>query len=112
MNNAFFRKAVENVKNRRDIKLAITEARSNYLVSEPNHHTTKTFSDNLIATQMKITHILMNKTAYLGLSISKITKIVIFEVWYDYVEPKYCEKAKSFYMDTDSSIVYIKTENI
>ena len=47
----------------------------------------------------------MNKPIYLGLSISKISKIVMYEFWYDYVEPKYGEKAKLFYIDTDSFIV-------
>ena len=42
MNNAFFVKAMENVRKRRDIKLAITEKRTSYLVSEPNYHTTET----------------------------------------------------------------------
>ena len=34
------------------------------------------------------------------------------EFWYDYAKPKYDEKAKCCYMDTDSSIVYIKTDDI
>ena len=48
---------------------------------------------------MKKTQILMNKTVYLGLSILKLSKILMYEFWYDYVKPKYCEKL--CYMDTD-----------
>ena len=51
----------------------------------------------------------MNKHVYLGLSILELSKILMYEFWYDYVKPKYGEKAKLCYMDTDSSIVYIKT---
>ena len=54
----------------------------------------------------------MNKPIYLGPSILKITKIVMFEVWYNYVKPKYCENVRLCYMNTDNSIVYIKAENI
>ena len=54
----------------------------------------------------------MNRPVYLGLSILEISKTVIYEFWYDYVKLKYGEKAKLCYMDTDSFIVYIKTDDI
>ena len=54
----------------------------------------------------------MNKPAYLGRSILELSKILIYEFWHDYVKPKYCEKAKLCYMDADSFIVYIKTNDI
>ena len=110
MNNAVFGKAMKNVRKHRDIKLVATERRRNYLVSEPNYHTTKFFTENLLAIEMKKTEILMNKPVYLGLSILELSKILMYEFWYDYVKPKYGEKAKLYYMDTDSFIVYIKTD--
>ena len=61
---------------------------------------------------MKKTEILMNKPVYLGLSILELSIILMYEFWYDYVKPKYGEKAKLCYMDTDSFIVYIKTDDI
>ena len=54
----------------------------------------------------------MNKPVCLGLSILEISKIVIYEFWFDYVKPKYGEKAKLCYMDRGSFIVCIKTEDI
>ena len=53
MNNAIFGKTMENVRKHRDTKLATTERRRNYLVSEPNYHTTKFFTENLLAIEMK-----------------------------------------------------------
>ena len=53
MNNAVFGKTMENVRKHRDIKLVTTERRRNYLVSEPNYHTTKFFTENLLAIEMK-----------------------------------------------------------
>ena len=111
MNNAVFGKTMENVRKHRDIKLVTTERRRNYLVSEPNYHTTKFFTENLLAIEMKKTEILMNKPVYLGLSILELSKILMYEFWYDYVKPKYGEKVKLCYMDTDSFIVYIKTDD-
>ena len=54
----------------------------------------------------------MNKPVYLRLSILELSKILMYEFWYDYVKPKYDEKAKLCYMDTDSFIVYINTDDI
>ena len=54
----------------------------------------------------------MNKPVYLGLSILELSKILMYEFWYDYVKPKYGGKAKFCYIDTNSFIVYIKTDNI
>ena len=53
MNNAAFGKTMENAKKYRDIKLVSTERRRKYVVSEPNYHTTKFFTENLLATKMK-----------------------------------------------------------
>ena len=69
MNNSVFGKTMENVRNHRDIKLVMTDKKRNKLVSEPNYHTTKLFSENLLATEMKKTKVKMNKPVYLGMSI-------------------------------------------
>ena len=53
MNNAVFVKSMENVRKHRYINLVTTERRRNYLVSEPSYHTTKFFTENLIAIEMK-----------------------------------------------------------
>ena len=55
---------------------------------------------------------LMNKPVCLGLSILELSKILMYEFWYDYVKPECDEKAKLCYMDTDSFIIYIKTDDI
>ena len=62
--------------------------------------------------EMKKTEILINKPVNLGLSVLGFSKILMYEFWYDYVKPKYNEKVKLCYMDTDRFIVYIKTEDI
>ena len=111
MNNAVSGKNMENVRKYRDIKLVTTERRRCYLVSEPNYLTTKFFTENLLAIEMKKTQILMNKPDYIELSILDLTKTVLYEFWYDYLKPKYGENVKLCYMDTDSFIVYAKTDD-
>ena len=111
MNNSVFGKTMENVRKHRDIKLVTTEKRRLKLVSEPHYHTTKHFSENLIAIEMKKTKVKINKPIYLGASILDISKTLIYKFWYDYLKPKYNDKVKLCYMDTDSFIIIIKTED-
>ena len=66
LNNAVFGLIMENVRKSRGIKLVTTNKRRSYLVSEPNYHTTKCFSENLIAIKMKKIKVKMNKSLYLG----------------------------------------------
>ena len=60
---------------------------------------------------MNKTKVNMNKPIYLGLSILEISKLLMYEFWYDYMKPKYNDNVKLCYMDTDSFIVNIKTED-
>ena len=110
VNNAVFGKTMENARKHRNIKFVTTERRRYYLVSEQNYHTTKFFKENLLAIEMKKTQTLMNKSVCLGFSILDLRKTVMYEFWYDYVNPKYDENAKLCYMDTDSFIVHINTD--
>ena len=74
MNNSLFGKTMENNGKHRDIKLVTTEERRNKLVSEPNYHTAKHFSENLLAMEMKKTKVKMNKPVYPVMSILDISK--------------------------------------
>ena len=67
MNNSVFGKTMENVRKHRDIKLVTTDEKRNKLVSEPNYHTTKCFSENLLAIEMKKTKVKMNEPIYSGM---------------------------------------------
>ena len=60
---------------------------------------------------MKKARVKMPKPLYLGMSILDISKILMYELWYDYISPKYRDKAKLCYTDTDSFLIPIKTED-
>ena len=111
MNNTVFGKTMENVRKHRDIKLVATDKRRNQLVPEPNYHATKWFSENLLAIEMRKTKVKMNKPVYLGISILDIRKTLMYEFWYDYIKPEYGDNVKLCYMNTDSFMMHIKTED-
>ena len=79
MNNAVFGKTMLNVRKHRDIKLVTTDKRRNQLVSEPNDHTVKCFSENLMAIEMTKTKVKISKPVYLGMSILNISKTLMYE---------------------------------
>ena len=111
MNNSVLGKTVENVRKHIDIKLVTTKEKRIKLVSEPNYHSIKHFSDNLLAIEMRKTKVKMNKPVYLGIAILDISKTLMYEFWYDYLKPKYKNNAKLCYMDTDSFVINIFTED-
>ena len=65
----------------------------------------------LLAIETKKKKVKMNKPVYLGLLILEISKTLMYEFWYDYMKPKYGNNVKLCYMDTDSFIMHIKTED-
>ena len=107
INNAVFGKTTENFRKHGNIKLVTRDK----LVSEPNYHTMNYISKDLSIIEMKKTKIKMNKPIYLGLSILDISKILMYKFWYDYMKPKYDNDVKLCYMDTDSFVMNIKTED-
>ena len=111
MNNSVFGKTMENIRKHREIKLVTTDKKRSKLVSEPNYHTTNLISEILSITEMKKTKVKMNKPIYLGLSILEISKILMYEFWYDYMKPKYNDNVRLCYMDRDSFIMNIKTND-
>ena len=111
MNNAVFGKTMENIRKHRDIKLVTTDKKRSKLVSEPNYRTMNYISKDLSIIEMNKTRVKMNKPIYLRLSILDISKILMYEFWYDYMKQKYGNDVKLCYMDTDSFVMTIKTED-
>ena len=111
MNNSVFAKTMENVRNHRDIKLVTSDKGRSILASEPNYHSSKCIWKDLMIMEMRKVEVKMNKPIYLGQAILDISKTLMYEFWYDYIKPKYGDQARLCYMDTDSFIMHIKTED-
>ena len=111
MNNSVFGKTMENIRNRVDVKLVNTEEKLRKLVAKPNFRSQKIFSENLISVHMKKTSLTMNKPVYLGMCILDLSKTIMYDFHYNYIKPKYGDKAKLLFTDTDSLMYEIETED-
>ena len=111
MNNAVFGKTMENIRNRVNIKLINTEEQLKKLAAKPNYNGRKIFSENLVSVHMKKTSLTMNKPVYLGMCILDLSKTLMFDFHYKYIKPKYGNKAKLLFTDTDSFLYEIQTED-
>ena len=111
MNNSVFGKTMENIRNRVNIKLVNTEEKLKKLVAKPNFKSRKIFSENLVSVHMKKTKLTMNKPVYLGMCILDLSKTIMYDFHYNYIKPKYGNKAKLLFTDTDSLMYEIETED-
>ena len=111
MNNAVFGKTMENVRNHRDIKIVTTNKQRSKFASDPNYHSTKYISRDLLIIELKKIKVKMNKPIYLRQEILDISKTLMYEFWYDYLKPQYGNNVRLCYMDTDSFVIYIKTDD-
>ena len=111
MNNLVFGKTTENVRNHRNIKIVTTNKQRNKFASEPNYHSTKYISKDLLIMEMKKVEVKINKPVYLGQAKLDISKIFMYEFWYNYIKPKYGDNARLCYMGSDSFVINIKTED-
>ena len=111
MNDSVFGKTMENIRNRVNVKLVNTEEKLKKLVAKPNFRSLKIFSENLVSVHMKKTSLTMNKPVYLGMCILDLSKTIMYDFHYNYIKPKYGDKAKLLFTDTDSLMYEIETED-
>ena len=111
MNNSVFGKTMENIRNRVDVRLVNDKKKAEKLFAKPNLKHWTIFDENLIAVHMKKTKLVFNKPIYCGMSILDISKTLIYDFHYNYIKPKYGEKAKLLMTDTDSLCYEFETED-
>ena len=111
MNNSVFGKTMENIRNRVNIKLVNDREKAKKLTAKPNFKHLNIFCEELIAVHMKRTSLTFNKPVYLGMCILDLSKTIMYEFHYKYIKPKYGDKAKLLFTDTDSLMYEIKTED-
>ena len=112
MNNSVFGKTMQNIRKHRDIKLV--NNKEDYLkqVMKPNFKGGVLMGADLISCEMGKVKVKMNKPVYLGHAILDLSKTIMYEFHYDYMKQKYNESdLKLLYMDTDSLVYDIKTED-
>ena len=121
MNNSVFEKTMEKIRKHRNIKLFTNKDKHLRTVMKPNFKSGVLFGENLMGCEMGCTKVVMNKPVYLGQAILDLSKIVMYKFHYDYMKPKFegpqgpgGKRPKDLqlcYMDTDSLVYHIKTED-
>ena len=103
---------MENIRKHRNIGLVMTEEKYLHTVMKPNFKSGVLFGEHLMGCKMGKIKVAMNKPVSLGKAILDLSKIVMYEFHYDYMVPKYgLEKLKLCYMDMESLVYDIKTED-
>ena len=111
MNNSVFGKTMENIRNRVDIELVNNKKQAEKLSAKPNFYHCNIFSEDLVAIHMKKTKLVFNKPVYLGMCILDLSKTLMYDFHYNYINQKYGNKAKLLFTDTDSLMYEIQTED-
>lgn len=114
MNNAIFGKCMENVRKRIKLFLRSTwEGRygARNLVASPFFKNRTIFNEHLVAIEMNKQTIVMDKPIPTGLAVLDLSKVVMYEFYYEYLKPKYGENIQLMYTDTDSFIILVKTQD-
>ena len=87
MNNSVFGKILENIRNRVDIRLISSDKVAQTLAAKPNYDCCTIFDENFIAVPMKKTKLYFNKPVYLGMSILDLSKSLMYDFHYNYINP-------------------------
>ena len=111
MNNSVFGKTMKNIRNHKDMKLVTSEQKYQIYVMKPNFKNGYPFSKDLFAVEIGKTEIKMNKPVYLGQPILDLSKTLIHEFHYDYMRPRFGGNIRLCYVDTDSFVYEIETED-
>ena len=106
-----FGKTMENIRNYKDMKLVTSQEKNTKYVMKLNFKTGYPFSKELFDVEMLKTEIKMNKPVYLGQAILDLSKTLMYEFHYVYMQPKYGSKVKLGYIDTESFVYEIETED-
>ena len=112
MNNSVFRKTMENIRKHRNIKLVMSRESYHKTLMRLNFKSGILFGESLMGCKMGKIKVVMKKPVYLGQAILDFSKTVMYEFYYDYMKQKYnSDRLQQCYMDTDSLVYHIKTED-
>ena len=112
MNNSVFGKTIENIRKRQNVFLVDNREKASKLSCKPNFERATIFDRNLLAIHLKKTEIYFNKPVYVGQAILDLSKLLMFDFHYNFVQKKYSyKKARLLFTDTDSLMYELKTDD-
>lgn len=112
LNNSFYGKTCENVRKRISVKTALTQSECRKHMASPSLDYFNPVNDNLVVFKMRKTNLLLNKPLYVGFTVLELSKLHMYQTYYDYFKKYYEERCELLYTDTDSLIMYIETEYV
>ncbi len=112
MNNACYGKAMENVRNHGEFELVDNMNRLEKCLNSPTLKHTHIINENLVGIEKIKPVVKLNKPIYVGMAILDLSKLHMYRFYYDMLKPKYKEKIKLAYTDTDSFIIHTQTEDM
>ena len=112
MNNSVFGKTMENIRKRCNIHLETDPDHFLRQTAKPTFQSCKIFNENLVAVEMVKDRVMLDKPIYVGMSILDLSKTLMYDFHYNYIKPKYGDKAILGFTDTDSLLYRINTEDI
>ena len=113
MNNSVFGKTMENLRNRVTVELVREddEKKLRKLTSDPLFAGWRPLGENLFGIHMHKDHILFNRPIYTGMCVLDLSKILLYDYYYNHLKPKYGENCQLLYTDTDSLLLHIHCED-
>ena len=115
MNNSVFGKTMENLRKRIRVNLLRPNGEGDKirrLIADPAFQSRKLFDGNLVAIHSKKAKLKLNKPIYIGQAVLDLSKLLMYEFWYNDIKAQYGSNAQLLYTDTDSLLVEIETQNI
>src|ERR1041384_497321 len=117
MNNAVYGKTMENVRKYQDVKLMKCNNERDekaFLnkIRKPSFKYARQLGDTLVGAHMGKASVTLNKPIIVGASVLGLSKLHMYRFWYGYVKERYGDKAQLGYMNTDSFIFQVETEDI
>ena len=112
MNNAVFGKTMEDVRSHQEFKLVDNIVRLEKCLNNPTLKNRHIINDSLVGVEKIKQVVKLNKPIYIGMAILDLSKLHMYEFFYDVLKPKYGEKIKLAYTDTDSFVTHIETDDV
>jgi hypothetical protein len=103
---------MENIRKRVNIRLVTNEVQLKRLTAKPSFHAFQPFSENLLGVHMKKVNLRLCKPIYVGFSVLDISKLVMYKFHYEEMKPRYGDKIRLCFTDTDSLLYEVKTDDI
>jgi hypothetical protein len=112
MINSFFGKSIEQKRKHRDIRIALTEAQIRKWLKQPHYKTFNIIDENKVIVEMRKSSVYLNKPIYLGMTCLELSKLHMYQLYYDLFQKIYDKNVSILFMDTDSFCFHIKTKDI